>query len=53
MGNCVAETTPEEREARQRSRDIERQIKMERRDFDNTLKILLLGKAACCMGTTG
>ena len=45
MGNCMAEMTPEEREARDRSSAIERQLRSEKKDFNRTLKILLLGKA--------
>ncbi|KAL5502252.1 hypothetical protein EMCRGX_G008997 [Ephydatia muelleri] len=43
MGNCMAEMTPEEREARDRSSAIERQLRSEKKDFNRTLKILLLG----------
>ena len=36
--------TPEERQARQKSSDIDKQIKRDERVFSNTIKILLLGK---------
>ena len=49
MGNCVGDMTPEEIEARDRSTAISRQLKAERRDFANTLKILLLGKIVLVM----
>ena len=43
MGNCVG-MTPEEREARHRNAAIEKQLRTDARDFENTIKILLLGK---------
>ncbi|KAI6658400.1 guanine nucleotide-binding protein (G protein), subunit alpha [Oopsacas minuta] len=44
MGNCVpGGLTPEERQARQKSTDIDKQIKKDERIFSNTIKILLLG----------
>ena len=36
--------TPEEREAKQRSALIDRQIRSDLREYENTIKILLLGK---------
>ena len=36
--------TPEEREARHRNAAIEKQLRTDARDFENTIKILLLGK---------
>ena len=45
MGNCVG-ITPEEREARHRNAAIEKQLRTDARDFENTIKILLLGKPA-------
>lgn len=43
MGNCVG-MTPEEMEARHRNAAIEKQLRTDARDFENTIKILLLGK---------
>jgi hypothetical protein len=46
MGNCVGGGgNPEDREARSRSSAIDRQIREDRKDFENTIKILLLGKS--------
>ena len=42
MGNCVG-MTPEEMEARHRNAAIEKQLRTDARDFENTIKILLLG----------
>jgi guanine nucleotide-binding protein subunit alpha len=42
MGGCVS-ATPEEREAKTRSSVIERQLRRDARDYENTIKILLLG----------
>ena len=43
MGGCVS-VTPEEREAKLRSQKIDRDIRVAARDYENTIKILLLGK---------
>lgn len=43
MGGCVS-TTPEEREAKTRSSAIDRQLRHDARDYENTIKILLLGE---------
>ena len=37
--------TPEEREAKQRSAIIDREIRQAAKDYENTIKILLLGKS--------
>ncbi len=42
MGGCVS-TTPEERDAKQRSAAIDRQLRTDLKEFENTIKILLLG----------
>ena len=44
MGNCGGGMTPDERQARQKSSDIDKQIKKDERVYSNTIKILLLGK---------
>ncbi len=36
--------TPEERDAKQRSSAIDRQLRSDLREFENTIKILLLGE---------
>ena len=36
--------TPEEREAKQRSAAIDRQLRSDLKEYENTIKILLLGK---------
>lgn len=43
MGGCVSQT-PEERDALRKSSAIDRQLRMDSKDFENTIKILLLGK---------
>jgi len=43
MGGCVS-ATPEEREAKLRSAAIDRQLRTDLREYENTIKILLLGK---------
>ena len=45
MGNCVGGGTPEERDAKSRSSAIDRQLRHDQKDYENTIKILLLGKA--------
>lgn len=42
MGGCVSQT-PEEREARNRSSAIDRNLRQDAKEFGNTIKILLLG----------
>jgi len=42
MGGCVS-ATPEEREAKLRSAAIDRQLRTDLREYENTIKILLLG----------
>ena len=37
-------STPEEREAKSRSAAIDRQLRHDARDYENTVKILLLGE---------
>ena len=37
-------TTPEEREAKQRSDAIDRRLRSDAKEYENTIKILLLGK---------
>lgn len=44
MGGCFSGTTPEEREAKQRSAIIDRELRVAAKDYENTIKILLLGK---------
>lgn len=44
MGNCGGGITPEERQARQKSSDIDKQIRRDEKVFSNTIKILLLGE---------
>ena len=44
MGNCVGAGTPEERDAKSRSSAIDRQLRHDQKDYENTIKILLLGK---------
>lgn len=46
MGNCVGAASPEERDARSRSSAIDRQLRQDQREYENTIKILLLGKPA-------
>ena len=36
--------TPEEREAKQRSAAIDRQLRSDLKEYENTIKILLLGR---------
>lgn len=43
MGNCIAGGNPEDREARSRSTAIDRQLREDRKEYENTIKILLLG----------
>ena len=45
MGNCVPGGNPEDREARSRSTAIDRQLREDRKEYENTIKILLLGKS--------
>lgn len=47
MGNCVAATTPEEREAKQRSANIDKDLRVAAKEYENTIKILLLGELRC------
>jgi len=42
MGGCVSQT-PEEREAKSRSSAIDRDLRHDAKEFENTIKILLLG----------
>ncbi|XP_065898368.1 guanine nucleotide-binding protein G(o) subunit alpha-like [Dysidea avara] len=42
MGGCVSQT-PEEREAKSRSSAIDRDLRQDAKEFENTIKILLLG----------
>jgi len=42
MGSCVSQT-PEEREAKSRSSAIDRDLRQDAKEFENTIKILLLG----------
>lgn len=42
MGGCMS-VPPEEREAKQRSAAIDRQLRNDQREYENTIKILLLG----------
>lgn len=44
MGNCVGAGTPEERDAKSRSSAIDRQLRQDQKEYENTIKILLLGK---------
>ncbi len=44
---CV-NSTPEEREAQRKSSAIDRQLRTDAKDFENTIKILLLGKSFVC-----
>ena len=44
MGNCVGANTPEERDAKSRSSAIDRQLRQDQKEYENTIKILLLGK---------
>ena len=44
MGNCNGGNTPDERQARQKSSDIDKQIRRDEKIFSNTIKILLLGE---------
>ena len=50
MGGCVS-VTPEEREAKQRSAIIDREIRQAAKDYENTIKILLLGKSLISLAT--
>lgn len=43
MGGCIGATTPEEREAKSRSSAIDRNLRQDAKEFENTIKILLLG----------
>ncbi len=43
MGSCLSSNTPEEREQKMKSSAIERQLRMDQKDYENTIKILLLG----------
>ena len=43
MGNCGGGLTQDEREAKQKSSNIDRQIKKDEKVFAKTIKILLLG----------
>lgn len=46
MGNCVGGgINPEDREAKSRSSAIDRQLREDRKEYENTIKILLLGKS--------
>lgn len=42
MGGCVS-LSPEEQEQKRASEAIDRRIRVELKDFENTIKILLLG----------
>ena len=43
MGGCVS-ATPDERDAKAKSSAIDRQLRHDAKDYENTIKILLLGK---------
>lgn len=43
MGGCVS-ATPEERDAKAKSSAIDRQLRADAKDYENTIKILLLGE---------
>lgn len=43
MGACISQPTPEEREAKSRSSAIDRNLRQDAKEFENTIKILLLG----------
>lgn len=43
MGGCVS-VSPEEKEARDRNAVIERELRAAKNEYENTIKILLLGK---------
>ena len=45
MGNCVGAASPEDREAKSRSSAIDRQLREDKKEYENTIKILLLGKS--------
>ncbi len=45
MGNCVGAANPEDREAKSRSSAIDRQLREDRKEYENTIKILLLGES--------
>lgn len=48
MGACFSEElTEEERAAKLQSSAIDRKLKQERKVFENTMKILLLGVCVC------
>ena len=46
MGNCVS-ASPEEREAKQKSAIIDRELRAAAKEYENTIKILLLGELRC------
>lgn len=46
MGNCVT-ASPEEREAKQKSAIIDRELRAAAKEYENTIKILLLGELHC------
>ena len=46
-------STPEEREAKSRSAAIDRQLRHDARDYENTVKILLLGEGDGGAGKVG
>lgn len=43
----MSNVTPEEREAKQRNAAIEQQLRKDAREYENTIKILLLGAFSC------
>ena len=43
MGGCVS-MTPEEREQKERNDDINRKLRTDLKEYENTIKILLLGQ---------
>lgn len=51
MGNCIAGGNPEDREARSRSTAIDRQLREDRKEYENTIKILLLGESVFKLST--
>ena len=46
MGNCMS-VSAEEREQKQRNTEIERDLRKAAKEYENTVKILLLGKWVC------
>ena len=44
MGGCLSNVPPEEAEQKRKSDAIDRKLRVDLKDYENTIKILLLGQ---------